>query len=104
MSIFDNQALFSIVPGAQCIVQQNGLYSQCEVYHRDGVLFGRLGTRFFRLTASGTTSNPRIRLESLILPQAVTEAKLGSLVLTDPGALLPPPSVVVRQIKGPSNE
>lgn len=58
-------AFFKQVEGAGAVLIVNGVYTQVDVYSRDGFLFAKSGGGFVRLMSDGSTSKAKMRLDFL---------------------------------------
>lgn len=56
---------FKQVEGEAAVVVINGVYRQCDVFERDGYLYARAGGGFVRLFADGSTTKPKMRLDTI---------------------------------------
>lgn len=67
--LFEDQTLFTIVPDAFAILRdKRGVERQAQVYARGARLYAKHGSGYVCLHASGTTSNPDVRMLSLVAP------------------------------------
>lgn len=56
-------SFFKQVEGEAAILVNNGIYTQVDLYERDGYLFAKHGGGFVRLMADGSTSRAKLRLD-----------------------------------------
>lgn len=99
-----DQNLFHIVPGAQAIISVGGVHKQVDVYHRGNGIYAAYSGGYVRLSETGGTSHPKVRLISLVAPTIqLGKSELGRLVAT--AIIEPPPAIAtaptVPQIAGP---
>lgn len=73
-------SLFSEVTGEVAIIIDGGVYKQVPLYIRYGRLYAQVGSGFIKLQRDGSTSKPKVRLETLTWDhQALGSDKLGWL-------------------------
>lgn len=72
--------LFHKVDGGVCVLRRKGVYRQCEVYQRAGVLFSKWGIGFVMLYSNGT-SVPDIHLDFLDVPMEVSHDVFGKKIV-----------------------
>ena len=65
--------------GSVAIVSRNGVYQQCPLYTRNGMLFAKVGAGFVRLAANGSTSHPGTCLDTLIYDGEICQDQFGRL-------------------------
>lgn len=56
-------SFFKQVEGEAAILVNNGVFSQVDLYSRDGYLYAKHGSGFVRLYADGSTSKAKLRLD-----------------------------------------
>lgn len=76
-------SFFKQVEGEACVLVENGVYRQCDVYTRDGYLYGKLGSGFVRLHADGATTKAKCRLVHLSWTGGLYRDVLGRLCTGD---------------------
>ena len=67
--------------GEACVLVTNGVYRQCEVYERNGMLFGKVGAGFVRLMADGSTTKAKTRIDGLLCDGDLMRMPTGALCL-----------------------
>lgn len=73
--------LFQEVEGETAILVNNGVYQQVPVYKRNGFLYAKIGGGFVRLYADGSTTKPKVRIDTLTWENSATLGRdnLGKL-------------------------
>lgn len=84
-------SFFKQAEGEAAILVSNGVYSQVDVYTRDGYLYAKIGGGFVRLMADGSTSKAKTQLNFLSYSEPLAQ-RLGRLCepSTTGAALLAP--------------
>lgn len=59
---------FTIIPEAQGIIHQRGVYRQVPLYERAGRIHARIGSGYVRLSQGGSTSAPNVRWAEIDTP------------------------------------
>lgn len=70
---------FSKLEGDIAVLQQNGVYHQCDLYTFQGGLFAKLGSGFVRLKGSGGTSKPNVMLNHIETEKELWSDQFGRL-------------------------
>lgn len=65
--------------GSVAIVSQKGVYRQCPLYTRNGMLFAKVGNGFVRLASNGSTSHEGTRLDTLVYDGDLYQDQFGRL-------------------------
>lgn len=76
---------FKQIEGEAAVMVEGGVYKQVDLYSRDGYLYAKAGGGFVRLMADGSTTKPRLRLDSLSWSGDLARDSLGRLC--QPGAV-----------------
>lgn len=72
--------LFQQIEHQQAVVVSNGTYQQVDLYARGSQLFAKHGSGYVRLYADGSTSKPKLRLDTLTIPaHMMRKSELGKL-------------------------
>lgn len=58
-------SFFKQIEGEAAVVTINGVYKQCDLYERDGYIYAKAAGGFVRLYQDGTTTKPKMRLETM---------------------------------------
>jgi len=72
-------SFFKQVEGEAAILVNNGVYTQVDLYTRDGYLFAKHGSGFVRLMADGSTSKAKLRLDFMSWEGGLHRDSLGRL-------------------------
>lgn len=72
-------SFFKQVEGEAAILVNNGVFSQVDLYSRDGYLFAKHGNGFVRLYADGATSKAKLRLDFMSYGGLLCRDSLGRL-------------------------
>lgn len=72
-------SFFKQVEGEAAILVNNGVFSQVDLYSRDGYLFAKHGSGFVRLYADGSTSKAKLRLDFMSYGGHLCRDSLGRL-------------------------
>lgn len=85
-------SFFKHVEGEAAILVSGGVYSQVDLYTRDGYLYAKHGSGFVRLMADGSTTKAKLRLDFMSWSGRLFRDGLGRLCTSEregPKALLP---------------
>lgn len=72
-------SFFKHVEGEACVLVENGVYRQCDLYTRDGYLYAKTSGGFVRLYADGATTKAKMRLDHMSWDGALCRDNLGKL-------------------------
>jgi len=71
-------SFFKQIEGEAAILVNGGVYTQVDLYTRDGYLFAKHGAGWVRLMADGSTSKPKVYCEFLTYSRPLAQ-RLGRL-------------------------
>ena len=74
--------MFKKLDGDVVILRSGGVFRQCDLYSRADGLYARYGTGFIRLNRDGSTSAPKIQIDTLIYDGPLFQDRFGRLFLT----------------------
>lgn len=74
---------FTQVEGEAAVVVVNGVYKQCEIYTRGGFLFAKTAGGYVALKADGSTSHPKVRLDTLSWEDGLFRNAVGRLCTSE---------------------
>lgn len=78
---------FKHIEGEAAVLVDKGVYRQVDLYERDGVLYAKVGAGFVKLYATGATTKPSTRVETLSFDGALYKDGLDRLLTRElPGA------------------
>lgn len=83
--------VFKQVDGDSVILQSRGVFTQAELYERDGELYAKISGGFVRLYKSGGTSKDKVSIVQIISDINFHEDKFGRLCAPGTGKELPAP-------------
>lgn len=72
-------SFFKQVEGEAAILVNNGVFSQVDLYSRDGYLYAKHGSGFVRLYADGSTSKAKLRLDFMSFDETLYRDPMGRL-------------------------
>jgi hypothetical protein len=84
--------LFQELEGDCAVIIVKGVYKQCPLYTRNGYLYAKTSGGFVKLMSDASTSQPSVRVETLVLEQDLKVDGMGRLMVgTERGKLLEGP-------------
>lgn len=72
-------SFFKQVEGEAAVIVQNSVFSQVDIYTRNGYLYAKTGGGFVRLLADGSTSKSKCRLDFLSFEEPLYRDAFGRL-------------------------
>lgn len=73
--------LFQEVEGEVAVLVSGGIYRQVPLYTRNGYLYAKSGGGFIKLNSDGSTTQPKVRIDTLTFEGNLAADPLGRLCL-----------------------
>jgi len=70
---------FKHIEGETAVVALGGVFKVCDLYERDGKLFAAVAGGFVRLYENGSTSKPKLLIESIQIDAPLYRDRFGRL-------------------------
>lgn len=75
--------MFAKLEGETAIVVVGGVYKVADLYEREGKLFAAVAGGFVRLYANGSTSKPKLMIDTVAIDMVLYKDRFGRLCVAE---------------------